>query len=153
MCDGVALAWSELPLEWVERHGLAGRIHERGGEQEVRFLYRDRQPLLPVWHEGQLLLVRWGKGRSPGLPRGGWTRQTTVEGGYWQEWQAQAVEIPASLGRTNGVWYQIKQGVRGLLVADESGELAAYMICEPASHYFQVMTRSKWMPVLLGERI
>jgi hypothetical protein len=29
----------------------------------------------------------------------------------------------------------------------------AYMLCEPASHYYQVMTRSPRMPVLIDERI
>ena len=29
----------------------------------------------------------------------------------------------------------------------------AYLVCEPASHYYAVMTRSAWMPVLIGERI
>jgi hypothetical protein len=29
-----------------------------------------------------------------------------------------------------------------------------YVVCEPASHYYQIMTRrSRWMPVLIGERI
>jgi hypothetical protein len=28
-----------------------------------------------------------------------------------------------------------------------------YVICEPASHYYAIMTRSAWMPVLVGERI
>jgi hypothetical protein len=41
----------------------------------------------------------------------------------------------------------------GLLVRDESGTPAVYVLCEPASHYYEVMTRSKWAPVLVGERI
>jgi len=28
-----------------------------------------------------------------------------------------------------------------------------YLICEPASHYYQVMTRSASMPVLIDQRI
>jgi hypothetical protein len=28
-----------------------------------------------------------------------------------------------------------------------------YVLCEPASHYYEIMTRSKWAPVLIGERI
>jgi hypothetical protein len=36
----------------------------------VQFLFRDHTPLLPVWHEGRLLLVRWGnrRGESRRLP-------------------------------------------------------------------------------------
>jgi hypothetical protein len=29
-----------------------------------------------------------------------------------------------------------------------------YVVCEPAGHYYQAMTRgSRWVPVLIGERI
>ena len=40
-----------------------------------------------------------------------------------------------------------------MLVPDERGIAVAYMICEPASHYYQVMTRSSRMPVLIEEKI
>ncbi|MGZ3412465.1 MAG: hypothetical protein ACXWNX_01245, partial [Isosphaeraceae bacterium] len=52
MCVGIALAWSELPTELIGRHGLHRRVHDRGGEKEVQFLYRDRKPRLPVWRDG-----------------------------------------------------------------------------------------------------
>jgi hypothetical protein len=39
------------------------------------------------------------------------------------------------------------------LVPDEQGIAVAYVICEPASHYYQIMTRSDRMPVLIDERI
>jgi hypothetical protein len=28
-----------------------------------------------------------------------------------------------------------------------------FLLCEPASHYYRVMTRGDWMPCLLGEVI
>jgi hypothetical protein len=62
-------------------------------------------------------------------------------------------EPPAALGYDGGVWYAIREGVRGVLVQDERREARVYVVCEPASHYYQVMTRSAWMPVLIGERI
>ena len=40
-----------------------------------------------------------------------------------------------------------------MLVSDEGGAARVYLVCEPASHYYAVMTRSEWMPVLIGERI
>jgi hypothetical protein len=40
-------------------------------------------------------------------------------------------------------------GIRGLLVPDERGLAVAYMVCEPASHYYRVMTGSDRMPVLI----
>lgn len=155
MCAGIALAWSELPTELVKRHGLDRRVHDRGGECEVRFLYRDRVPRLPVWRDGRLQIVRWGNGRGQSrlLPRTGWTWLDTLNEGGWQGSGAIPVDIPASLGLEGGVWYRIRQGIRGLLVPDERGIAVVYMICEPASHYYQVMTRGQRMPVLIEERI
>ena len=155
MCTGIAVAASELPVELIAQHGLARRVHERGGEQEVRFLYRDRRPRLPIWREGRLQIVRWGNGcgHSRFLPRTGWTWRATIDDGYWRAMTPMRVEIPATVGLDRGVWFRIRQGIRGLLVPDERGAAVVYMICEPASHYYQVMTRSNRMPLLIDEKI
>jgi hypothetical protein len=154
MALGIALAWSELPLALIEQHQLERRVHERGGEREIRFLYRARERLLPVWRDGQLEVIRWGsrRGESRRLPCTGWAALTTVEAGGWSVFEPEPVDIPATMGLENGVWYGIRQGIRGLLVADEWGQPVVYMLCEPSSHYFRVMTRSRWMPVLIDER-
>jgi len=155
MCAGIALAWSEIPTELIGRHGLERRAHERGGEREVRFLHRDKKPRLPVWRDGRLQIARWGnsRGESRYLPRTGWTWLETIDSGGWKGKEAVPVDIPASLGLERGVWYRVRQGMRGLLVPDERGCAVVYMICEPSSHYYQIMTRSLRMPVLIEERI
>jgi hypothetical protein len=48
-------------------------------------------------------------------------------------------------------WFHIRQGVREVLVRDERGRDVAYMVCEPAHHDYEVMTKSRRMPVLVGE--
>jgi hypothetical protein len=155
MCDGIALAWSDLPTDLIGRHALERRAHDRGGEREVRFLYRDRAPKLPVWRDGQLQVVRWGNGRGQSrfLPRTGWTWSSTLQEGGWQGSGAIPVDIPAMLGFDGGVWFNISQGIRGILVPDEHGIAVAYVICEPASHYYEIMTHRQRMPVLIEERI
>ena len=40
-----------------------------------------------------------------------------------------------------------------VVVRDEQGSPVVYVLCEPATHYYQVMTRSPWMPVLVGDLI
>ena len=87
------------------------------------------------------------------LLMGGWTRLTRVEAGYWSQCGAEPVDIPAVLGLDNGLWYGIREGVRGVLAPDENGVQRVYVICEPSSHDYGIMTRSAWMPVLIGERI
>src|SRR5581483_6688627 len=112
-----------LPQRLIERHQLGRLTHERCGEREFQFHYGPASRL-PVRHEGQLLIVRWGCGRDDSrvLPVGGWTKQTTVESGFWYHCGAEEVEIPAALARDGGVWYSVRQGLRGVLVQDERGE-------------------------------
>jgi hypothetical protein len=155
MFSGIALAVSDLPEELVERHGLRRRVHVRGGEAEVRFLLGDRERALPAWLDGRLRVVRWGnrRGQSRALPCTAWTWLKTVEAGAWSEWGAAPVVIPAALGLDGGVWFDVREGVRGVAVRDERGEPVVYPLVEPASHYYGVMTRSDWMPVLVNERI
>jgi hypothetical protein len=156
MFAGVALAVSELPLELIDRHSLGRRVHDRGGEREVQFLFADAERLLPVWRNGQLQVLRWGnrRGESRSLPCTAWTQLGTVENGGWGEHGVEPVVIPATMGLDRGVWYRIRQGIRGLVVADERGCPRVYVICEPSSHYYQIMTRgSRWMPALIDERI
>jgi hypothetical protein len=37
MLSGTAPALSDLPVELIERHHISRRVHDRGGEREVRF--------------------------------------------------------------------------------------------------------------------
>ncbi len=155
MCAGIALAWSELPTEMIGLDELRHRIHDRGGEREFRFYYRDRRPRLPVWRDGRLTIARWGNGRGQSrfLPRTGWTWHETIEGGGWQDLPATIVDIPASLAYDRGVWYRVRQGLRGLLVPDERGFAVAYIICQTPTSYYQIMTRSDRMPLMIEEWI
>ena len=155
MFSGIALAYGDLPEALVETPDMIRRVHYRGGEREVRFLLRDAARVLPIWHEGRLLLVRWGnrRGQSQALPLSAWARLGTVEAGGWLPYAPEPVDVPATLGLDGGVWFQVRQGIRALLARDERGEAVVYPLVEPSSHYYEVMTRSPWMPVLVGERI
>ena len=155
MCHGIALAGSEIPTEMTGHPGLPRRAFRRGSQDEFRFLYTDCRPCLPVMRDGRLFLARWGngRGRSRFLPRTGWTWLETVRQGGWRDSGAIPVDIPATLGLERGRWYRIRQGIRGLLVPDERGYAVAYMLCEPSSHYYRVMTGSDRMPVLIDEQI
>jgi hypothetical protein len=53
----------------------------------------------------------------------------------------------------SGVWVRVKQGLRGLVVRTRTGEPVVYVMCEPSTRYYRVMTREEWMPVLIGEVI
>ena len=152
--DGISLSWRSLPQALIDQHALADRIIVRSDEadREFRFLYRDVRPLLPVWIGDELNIFSWGHPRRRSkLPTTRAVDQDTLEA--WQDVHPELVDIPANFGWDKGVWYRIKEGVRGILVRDESNNPIVYMLTEPASHYYQVMTRNNRMPVLCGERI
>ena len=153
MCVAIALARSELPDAVVG--GLGARVHTRGGEPEVRFYWRAVPSLIPVWWDGRLHVVKWGnRDRSERqLPPTGWTWRATVEAGRWAGMAPEPVEIPASFAFMNGVWFKVTQGVRGLLVRDRGGEPVVFMVCEPASRFYRIMTRSEWAPRLINQVI
>jgi hypothetical protein len=156
VCRGIAVTGSELPTELIGRFGLERRLYVRGEQREYRFLYRDQRPCLPIWRDGQLQVVRWGNGRGQSrcLPRTGWTWQESIREGRWRDSGAIPVDIRASDGlERRGVWFLIETGIRGLLVPDERGCAVCYMVCEPASHYYKIMTGSDCMPVLIDQRI
>ena len=155
MCTAIALPVSDLPVELMEEYGLSARVHDRGGEKEVRFYWRANPAVLPVWWNGRLQIVKWGnKDRiERKLPPTGWTWRETVEAGKWSALEPEPVEVPAAYALMNGVWYMVKQGVRGLLVRTRTGEPVVYLMCEPSTRYYRIMTRAEWMPVLIGEVI
>jgi hypothetical protein len=155
MCVGLALGYSELPLVLIERHDLQNRLHDRGGEKEVRFLWQAIPTILPVWHCGQLKVVRWGNRdrREPKLPPTGWTWEETVASGWWSQLAPEEVVVPAAFGYANGVWFKLKVGVRGLLVHDRQGVPVVFLLTRPATRYYEIMCRASWMPVLVDEVI
>jgi hypothetical protein len=155
MCVGIALSDSELPLALIERWKLDERLHDRGGEKEFRFYWQAAPALLPVWWNGALHIVRWGnRDRAERkLPPTGWTWQATSEEGKWSALAPEPVVIPATFELVNGVWYKVKQGMRGLLVPDRAGHPVVFMVCQPSTRYYQVMTRADWMPLLIDEVI
>jgi hypothetical protein len=154
MVTGVSLAWSFVPTE-LKGHRLRRRVHHRDGKREVWFFHDERNPRLPILRDGQLQFARWGnsRGRSRHLPRTGWTWRSTAESGYWSHVGGILIDIPANFVYDRGVWVHVRQGIRGILVPDERGLAVCYMLCEPASHYYQVMTRSDSMPVFIDDQI
>lgn len=157
MCSGISLSWRDLPAALIEQHRLQDRVvvrHE-GADREVRFLFRDPRPLLPAWFGDQLGIFEWGNQarQKSRLPRTGWIKTEALEAGDWRWLNPEPVDIPATLGLERGIWFQIKEGLRGVVVYDEREQPHVYLLTEPASHYYQVMTRSSRMPVLIGGKI
>ena len=155
MCFGIALPIDTFPEELVRQHQHRISLREPGDVRELRFLFRDPQAELPAWHGNQLAIFPWGnrEGNGSRLPRTGWCRQESLESGRWRYLHPEPVDIPAALGLEKGVWFLITEGIRGILVRDEHDMPHVYMLTQPASHYYQIMTRHDRMPVLLGQQM
>jgi hypothetical protein len=155
MCFGIALPIDALPEDLVRQHQQRVALREPGAVRELRFLFRDPQVELPAWHGNQLAIYSWGNRDESGsrLPRTGWCRQESLEAGRWRYLHPEPVDIPAAMGLEKGVWFLIPEGIRGILVRDERDIPHVYMLTQPASHYYQIMTRHDRMPVLLGQQM
>jgi hypothetical protein len=105
--------------------------------------------------QGDLRLLPWGarRGDGSGLPGTGWTWRESLEKGRWGDLTPEEAVVPASFALAGGVWFHVEQGVEALVVPGRSGIPVAYLLVQPASHYYRVMTRSRWMPCLVGQTI
>jgi hypothetical protein len=146
-----------MPTEWAGQPDLVRRLYQRGERPEYRFFYADHVPILPLLDGGEITFARWGnrRGLSPTLPRARWTKRTEVESGFWRDSGARKVEVAASYALAGrGVWYQVVRGIEAILVTDgDNGDDVVYLVSEPASHYYQIMTGDEWMPCLIEQFI
>ena len=156
MCRGISILKNRIRQELFEEYELSRFQRQRGDCEELWFDFAERVPTvrLPVVRDGELVILEWGnRGGKGKLPKTGWCRQESLTAGKWRWLDPSPVEIPANFGLEKGIWFQITEGIRGVLVLDESGHEHVYMLTEPASHYYQVMTRHERMPVLIGQMI
>ncbi len=142
----------EVPFNQIGGLGRAFELfaqRENGAVKEIQFLYRTSRRLLPVYIDSQLRILEWGNqsGRGP-LPMPGWCHKEWLEAGHWQGLRPEPAIIVAAMALELGVWYQVKQGIECVVVHNH-----AYLVTEPSTHYYRIMTRSNRMPVLVGQTI
>ena len=151
---GVSLLRSEIPERLITQQNLQHWLVRRSEQaaEEIRFLRRARRALLPVWYQNELSLFEWGnRDRRNRLPCGAYLMQEELKSGYWQN--GEPVEVPANFGLVNHVWFHVVGGFRGVLLRDRDGNAHVYLLMQPASHYYEVMTHSKRMPLFIGQGI
>ncbi|QDT19686.1 hypothetical protein HG66A1_14540 [Gimesia chilikensis] len=156
MCTAITLAWREIPRKLIRRFQLEERVIQRSetADKEILFLQRHRQPLLPVFYQGELQILPWGnRQRNSSAPLAWWCDVATLQSGAWAQYHPEPVEILANFGLERGVWFLIREGLQGVLIHDQREQPSVYLLLQPASHYYQVMTGYHREPVFLGEQI
>lgn len=147
MCTAVRFSRFEFADEALENSGL-----KLSGD-EVRVAFNDKITFLPVVYSGSNQLFVWGnKDKSKKLPRTGFCRFESLESGKWQWLNPVNVKILAATALVNGVWFQVREGIDGVIV-EYSGLKACYILTKPSTHYFKIMTGSDRMPVLINQII
>ncbi|QGJ68580.1 Hypothetical protein PBC10988_2410 [Planctomycetales bacterium 10988] len=162
MCLGISLSAREVTDAFIRYYRLSQRIVTRhpGADREIRFLLRDPHPQLPVFYQGRMTILPWGRApqetsrtQKTRLPAGGWCPIESLKEGQWQHLKPEEVIIPATYGYEKGVWFLVKEGMRGVVILGDNRVPHVYMLTQPASHYYRIMTRHDRMPCLLGAEI
>lgn len=158
MCKGISILKARLKQELFEQYELAHRIVMRSdtSQPELHFMYPGPPPIeLPVIQDGQMLIMEWGNrnNKESKLPHTGWCRLESLQSGKWRWLSPEKVLIPADFGLEKSVWFQIKEGIEGIVVHDEHERPHVYMLTTEASVYYQNMTRHDRMPVLVDQEI
>lgn len=156
MCRGISILRARIRQELFERYELERFLHQRGDFEELWFDFAERVPmvLLPIIQDGQMKICEWGnRSGNAKLPKTGWCQQESLVASKWQWLNPLPVEIPANFGLEKGIWFQVTEGMRGIVVRDQENREHVYMLTEKASHYYEVMTRHNRMPVLIGQAI
>lgn len=129
----------------------------RGGEEEIHFYYDHKPwpPLLPIILDNQFRIVRWGNGQrcSKILPHTGRVEVRELEQGIWQHADIQEVIVTGNAALHRGVWFPLLEGIKGIYLKDEHGTPTVFMLMDKPSDYYQIMTKSKVMPVIVGDII
>ncbi len=76
-----------------------------------------------------------------------------LEAEKWSQWQPEPVQIPADFARESGMWFDIREGIEGVVIQGKAGS-EVYLLTQPASHYYEVMcSHSEVMPCLIGQHL
>ena len=61
--------------------------------------------------------------------------------------------IVANAALLRRVWFPVLGGISGLYVKDEKVFLPVFILMDKPTDYYQIMTKAKSMPLLIGEVI
>lgn len=156
MCTGITVGRHAVPEKLIKKYNLEERLIQRSeqAEKEILFMQRHRFPLLPVFYQGEVHIMPWGNhDREKNVPVAWWGELSTLQSGAWSHFSPEPAEILGSFGLERGVWFQIPQGIKGVVIHDQRQRPYVYMLLQPASHYYEVMTGYQREPVFIGEQI
>ncbi len=160
MCGGVIFPYKKEYREMLEKLYSPEDIARFEATGEVRSLYwQKEEPVLPVvssdadeeGDEAEPRLMRWGnRDKEAPFPKTGWARAESIEEGKWRYLKPKPALIPVSYGVEKGKWFEIQNGIAGLVV-QKDGEERIYMLTREANPEFFDHTHHERMPILVNQ--
>jgi hypothetical protein len=159
MCGGVIFPYSAEYREALEQSYSPAEIAEFERTGQVKSLFWQKgDPVLPVVapdgadsEKTQVEVMKWGnRDKDAPFPQTGWARLDSVNGGRWGHLDPQPTLIPVSYGVEKGRWFEIEEGIQGVVVS-RGGERRVYMLTDDASPEYLEATNHARMPVLEGQ--
>ncbi|MGC3971121.1 MAG: hypothetical protein QM775_28425 [Pirellulales bacterium] len=145
--DAISLSIRELPTRYHGHPAIESRLWQRAeyDEKEVLFSYQEGPTphLLPVNYAEDFRLIRWG----------GIVLASDLRKPMWRRHHPVDVLIQAQALLDRKVWISVIEGIHGICVQDDQGIAMGYMVMVPSTDYYQIMTKSRVMPWLVGEVI
>lgn len=128
MCTALEFSLADLP-PFIE------------GQRRVRS--KDKNPELLIEENGRLKFCAW-KGIYP---------LEKLKKGALQNSSVTRVRVKANRAHTNGVWFQVREGIEGILLHPPQKKPELYLLTMPSTHYYKTMTGASRMPVLIKQVI
>lgn len=147
MFQAIRFQKSEFPEEIINKQNL------KVINNEIRIHFANYKAILPIFWRGNNRLVHWGNKAISKLPRTGFCNIESLKAGKWNWLNPVPVPILASSAMVNGTWFQIKEGIQGILLESPTRSQHVYILTTPSTHYFKTMTGADRMPVLINQLI
>ncbi len=119
--------------------------------EEVLIRVNDKNAYLSVYYDGKIELVEWGIQFPKNNKKIFFCKKESLISGKWAFVFKKNVQVNASFALSRGVWFQVRQGLSAVMMKNINGEKCVCIITEPSTHYFEIMTGSKRMPVLINQ--
>jgi putative SOS response-associated peptidase YedK len=163
MCGGVIFPYKKEYRALLEKFYSPEEVDRFEATGEVKSVYWQKgEPVLPVVasteadeeepKEGEEpRLMMWGnRDKDAPFPNTGWARAESIEEGKWRYLKPKPALIPVSYGVEKGKWFEIENGIAGLVV-QKDGEERVYMLTREANDEFLDHTHHERMPVLVDQ--
>ncbi len=146
MCGGISFNFTLLAEDELKAFLTSEEFKAFKKSGEVQSFFWSIRPILPAKVSGAVHLFDWGnREKTVDLPRTGWARIESYAGGYWNHLKPREVVIPASRGYEKKVWFNIAEGIHGILV-EKDGIERVYMLTQPADGRYEKLTKHDRMP-------